>query len=86
VASLYIKDAKTAALVSETARRAGKTKTAVVREAVEAFSHLLPSEAPSQDFVDWYMDFRERHPLPPLTGLNADKAFYDSLYDDDDEQ
>ncbi len=44
--SLSIKDAETAALVSALAIRLGKTKTQVVREAVEArVRHLGVSEA-----------------------------------------
>lgn len=82
--SLYIKDRETAALADEVARRTGKTKTAVVREALTAFRHQLPpEEAAKPDFVERYMAWRAQNPLPPMTGLKADKAFYDSLYEDD---
>jgi antitoxin VapB len=84
MASLYIKDPETAALAEEAARRTGKTKTAVVREALTAYRHELPPEEPEKpDFVERYMAWRAENPLPPMTGLKADKAFYDSLYDDD---
>jgi antitoxin VapB len=84
VASLYIKDEKTAALVADAARRAGRTKTAVVREAVAAFMHQLPQEKTASDFAKRWAEYRRLNPLPPMTGLKADKAFYDSLYGDDD--
>ena len=81
--SLYIKDRETAALADEVARRTGKTKTAVVREALTAFRHQLPPEEPTKpDFVERWLEYRRQNPLPPMTGLKADKAFYDSLYDD----
>jgi antitoxin VapB len=85
MASLFIKDAQTAALAADVARRTGKTKTAVVREALQEFRHKLPPEEPKEDFVAWWQDYRRRNPLGPPTGLKADKAFYDSLYKDDDD-
>lgn len=84
MAALYIKDAQTAALVADVARLTGKTKTAVVREALQEFRHKLPPE-PKDDLVAWWQDYRRRNPLGPPTGLKADKAFYDSLYEDDDD-
>lgn len=82
--SLYIKDRETAALADEVARRTGKTKTAVVREALTAFRHQLPpEEPPAKGFAQRYMEWRAQNPLPPMSGLKADKAFYDSLYEDD---
>jgi antitoxin VapB len=85
MASLYIKDSATADLVTETARRTGKTKTAVVREAVAAFAHQLPEDSGKPDIVEWWRDYRRRNPLGPPTGLKADKAFYDSLEEDGDD-
>lgn len=86
MASLYIKDSETAALVTNAARRTGKTKTAVVREAVQAFARQLPADAdPRGDIVEWFKEFRRLNPLGPPTGLKADKAFYDSLEEDGDE-
>jgi antitoxin VapB len=83
--SLYIKDSETAALAAEMARRTGKTKTAVVREALQEFRHQLPREQkPKRDIVEWMREYRRVHPLGPPTGLKADKAFYDSLYEDDE--
>ncbi|MFM9978471.1 MAG: hypothetical protein ACKVOP_10570 [Sphingomonadaceae bacterium] len=35
------------------------------------------------DLVQWLKDYRKAHPLPPSTGLQADKAFFDSLSDDE---
>lgn len=88
MASLYIKDPETARLVTETARRLGTTKTEVVRRALTALEAELPS-TPAQPVetaeqliarVDAWR--REHLPHRP-TGLKADKAFYDSLYDDE---
>lgn len=84
--SLYIKDRETAALASEVARRTGKTKTAVVREALTAFRHQLPAEPkPKRDMIAWMIEYRKNNPLGPDTGLKADKAFYDSLEEDGDD-
>jgi len=83
MASLFIKDAETAELARDVARRTGKTKTAVVREALLEFRHKLPPEQPLQNFATRWTEHRRLNPLPPPTGLKADKEFYDSLYEDD---
>lgn len=82
MASLYIKDSDTADLVTRVAKRSGMTKTALVRELAEAREREL-------NRGDRWMSSRERlqkfwreHPLPPPTGLKADKAFYDELSGD----
>lgn len=83
--SLYIKDRETAALADEVARRTGKTKTAVVREALTAFRHQLPAEEPPQpNFVERWLEYRRQNPLPPPTGLKSDKAFFDRLWGEED--
>ncbi len=73
------KDDATVALVALVARRAelrGTTGQAAVR----------PAEQPDPDRATQAVPLRERiaqwradHPLPPPTGLPADKAFYDWL-------
>jgi antitoxin VapB len=82
--SLYIKDRETAELAAEVARRAGKTKTAVVREALKEFRHKLPPEQQKRDIVKWLADYRRQRPLGRPTGLKADKAFFDWLSGEDD--
>jgi antitoxin VapB len=67
------------------ARRTGKTKTAVVREALQEFRHKLPPEQPKRDILEWMKEYRRQNPLGPPTGLEADKAFYDSLEEDGDD-
>jgi hypothetical protein len=34
--------------------------------------------------VQWLLDYRAAHPLPDRERMKADKAFYDSLNDEDD--
>lgn len=82
MASLYIKDAETAALVARVAKRSGKTKTALVRELAAAREAEL--ERTDQPGYTWerLQKFRREHPLGEPTGLVADKAFYDELSGD----
>jgi hypothetical protein len=35
------------------------------------------------DIVRWLEDYRKENPLGPNTGFKADKAFYDSLCEDE---
>ena len=83
MASLYIKDSETAALATDLAARLGITKTQVVREALQRRKAELGEAAPKLDFVQWIERYRREHPLPPPTGLKADKAFFDELWDED---
>lgn len=82
MASLYIKDSETAALAAELAQRLGKTKTQVVREALEAKRAELPAEPSKKNWLEWIEERRRTHPLPPPTGKKADKAFFDEIWDE----
>ncbi len=76
---LYIKDDATAGLVAELARKRGVSKQDAVRLAVQAELRRMAEAIPlRQRMAAW----REAHPLPPPTGQNADKAFFDELSGD----
>jgi antitoxin VapB len=76
---LYIKDDSVAALVDQLAKARGLTKQDAVRQAVQAELDRLKRSVPAQE---WLEDFWRAHPLPPPTGLLADKAFFDELSGD----
>jgi len=82
MASLYIKDAETAALVARVAERSGMTKTALVRELVAAREAELDRASPGMSSRERLEKFWREHPLPPPTGFKADKAFFDELSGD----
>ncbi|MFZ5746441.1 MAG: type II toxin-antitoxin system VapB family antitoxin [Pseudomonadota bacterium] len=84
MASLYIKDSETAALAAELAARQGVSKTQAVRDALRRRKAEIQAEEPKQDFVSWLKAYRAAHPLPPPTGLEADKAFFDWLSGEED--
>ncbi|UIJ45875.1 type II toxin-antitoxin system VapB family antitoxin [Sphingomonas cannabina] len=83
MASLYIKDGETAELASRIARRLGTTKTEAVRRALLKVEAELGPQAAKQSTVEWLREYRRDHPLPPPTGLKADKAFFDELWGED---
>ncbi len=81
MASLQIDDNGTAELVEQLAAALGTSKTEAVRLAVReklARQHAGPA-APKRSVQDVMQEFWRTHPLPPPTGLAADKAFLDSL-------
>lgn len=81
MASLYIKDPHTAERVARVAARLGTTKTAALNRAIDALEQIMADEnTPPTDFVEWMKWYRARNPLPPPTGLKADKAFFDELW------
>lgn len=80
MASLYVKDEETNALAARLAQRRGISKTAAVKLALQ---HELDRDAAALPLRERLRIWREEHPLGEPTGLKADKAFYDSLNDED---
>ncbi|HEY2617076.1 MAG TPA: type II toxin-antitoxin system VapB family antitoxin [Acetobacteraceae bacterium] len=76
---LYIKDETTTRLVNELARRRGITKQRAVRLAVEAELARGEGAVPLRERL---IRLWEANPLPPPTGAEADKAFFDELSGD----
>jgi antitoxin VapB len=74
---LYIKDDHTADLVAQLAKQRGITKQDAVRLAVQA---ALDAEPISERLKRFW----EENPMPPPTGLKADKAFFDELSGEDE--
>lgn len=82
MASLFIKDPATSALVAKLARQRGTTKTEAVRRAVEAeLARDAPrgSRAATQSAKEYLDAFYARYPIPRPSGYKADKAFFDDL-------
>lgn len=73
---LYIRDDVTADLVTKLARERGITKQDAVRLAVTAELERAQNAKPLRERI---RAWREANPLPPPTGLQADKAFFDDL-------
>lgn len=84
MASLYIKDSGTADLVEELAKAMGTTKTEAVRVAVQEKLQEQKAGKRAEDRTvrEILEEFWRTHPLPPPTGLKADKAFFDELSGD----
>ena len=73
---LYIKDDETASLVAVLAERRHCTKQDAVKQAVTA---ALDQEMKAMPLRERFAILRAAYPLPPKTGLAADKAFFDDL-------
>ena len=73
---LYIRDDVTAGLVAELAKQRGFTKQDAVRVAVTAELERSKAAIPLRQR---FADLRAAHPLPPKTGQQADKEFFDGL-------
>lgn len=84
MASLYIKNADTADLAREVAVLLGTSKTAAVHDALVHRKRALQAER-SGSIHDRLAMWRAAHPLGEPSGLEADKAFYDSLNDEDED-
>ena len=84
MASLYIKNQDTAELAEQVAALLGTTKTAAVHEALLRRKSELDAER-AASIHERLRAWRAAHPLGEPTGLEADKAFYDSLNDEDED-
>jgi antitoxin VapB len=73
---LYIKDDATAELVAQLASKRGVSKQNAVRQAVQAELDRMASAIPLRERI---AAWRKEHPMPPPTGEQADKAFFDEL-------
>ena len=73
---------------SRLAERLGTSEEEAIAKALDALEESLNKAAASkrtaQSMTDWILERRKRFPLKP-TGLVADKAFYDSLNDEDED-
>lgn len=79
--ALYVKDDEALRLAEELAKRRGITKVAAVRLALS--NELAREPENKRDLLAWLDDHRRRNPLPPPTGVKADKAFFDEMWDED---
>lgn len=84
MASLFVKSSEAADLAAEVARLRGVTKTTAVVDALRKERDALcpPKRQSAEDLIAWMDRYREEHPLPPPTGLKADKAFFDEMWDE----
>jgi len=73
---LYIKDDDTARLVDQLARMRGLSKQDAVKMAVQAELDRAANLIPLRNR---FAAVRAKHPLPPPTGQQADKAFFDEV-------
>ena len=78
--AFHVRDPKTDAVVRELAKRKGVGITEAVREAAE---HELEREESKLSLWERTADLRAEVASWPKTGLKADKAFYDSLSDEE---
>jgi antitoxin VapB len=76
---LNIRNPRVDELVNRLATLRGRSKTEIVLAALEREWALAQQEAQLEDRLKPLQDFVSAH---PKTGLAADKAFFDSLYDE----
>ena len=82
MASLYIKDEETSRLAQELADRRKLTKTAAVRLAL---TNELAKDKPKRSALEIIDELRRTSTLKYDPNLVIDKAFYDSLNDEEDD-
>ena len=81
--ALHIRDPETDRLARELARLQGSGITEAVRSALE---EKLSSERKKLPLLERIKDITDEIAAAPKTGLKADKAFYDWLSGEEDEE
>jgi antitoxin VapB len=84
--AFHVRDRETDRVVRELARRKGATLTETIRAvAAKELDALIEAEAarPRRSVREAIREIQERVAARGLTGLKADKAFYDKLYEDE---
>ena len=76
---LHIRSEDVNQLADELARRRRMAKTDAVRDALKDALRRIDEAIPLRDRL---RPLQDAYAARPLTGLQADKAFYDSLSDD----
>jgi len=77
--ALYVKDDEAFQLATKLAERRGLTKAAAVKLAL---ANELRRDGPDRSLSDIFAELRRTSTLPEKNVGVADKAFFDSLYDD----
>lgn len=70
--------------VERLAHRLGMTGEEAIDRGLAEFEAGLDRSARNPDAPEWLVKFWHDHPLPPPTGLKADKAFFDWLSGEED--
>lgn len=83
MASLYIKDDETIAVVTRLAQRTGVSKTALVRDLAMQREAEMNRGDRKASIVAELERYRREHPLPAPTGKLADKSFFDEMWGED---
>ena len=78
-------DNRVIARVERLAHRLGLTGEQAIERGLAEFEAGLDRTARNPNAPAWLIEFWHDHPLPPPTGLKADKAFYDSLSSEEHE-
>ncbi|MGL5114782.1 MAG: type II toxin-antitoxin system VapB family antitoxin [Beijerinckiaceae bacterium] len=80
---LSIRNEDTTSLARKLAKRTGKTVTATIHEALEREDARLGETPKLKPETEAFLkDLHNRMRSAGKTGLKADKAFFDSLYDE----
>lgn len=78
--ALYVKDDEARRMAEDLAAQRGLTKVAAVKLAL---ANELAKHVPKPSIHEIVAELRRTSPLPQNNTGIADKAFFDSLYDDD---
>ncbi|CAM3183321.1 MULTISPECIES: ribbon-helix-helix protein, CopG family [Sphingomonas] len=70
---------ETSEQVARAAKRLGVSEEEAIRRALAELLGKPEPVPPRPNLREWLAEYRRQHPLPPPTGLLADKAFYDDL-------
>lgn len=70
--------------ITRLAQRLGMSVEAAIERGLREFEEGLDRTRRNPEAPQWLVEYWRDHPLPPPTGLLADKAFFDDLCGEND--
>jgi antitoxin VapB len=82
--AIHIDNPQIAGRITRLAQRLGMSVEEAVERGLREFEEGLDRTRRNPEAPPWLVEFWRDHPLPPPTGLPADKAFYDAVSGEED--
>lgn len=77
--AIHIDNPEITGRITRLAQRLGMSVEEAIERGLREFEEGLDRTRRNPEAPQWLVDYWRNHPLPPPTGLLADKAFFDNL-------
>jgi antitoxin VapB len=82
--AIHIDNPEITGRITRLAQRLGMSVEEAIERGLREFEEGLDRTRRNPEAPQWLVAYWRDHPLPPPTGLLADKAFFDALWEEGD--